>query len=79
MPVDIAIIEYSNDFQGWRLFSPRRDKMSPLPPGWEGVRNVNGLAHVNRLLRSWGYRIASEGWGLDGPTWVVVVQRLEPE
>lgn len=79
MPLDIAFIEYSNDVNEWRLFSPNRDKMAPLPPTWQSVLNGGDVEHVNRTLRSWGYRRATEGWKQDGSRWVVPVQRRERE
>ena len=79
MPLDIAFIEYSNDVNEWRLFSPNRDKMAPLPLGWQSVQNGDDVEHVNRTLRSWGYSLATEGWRQDGLQWVVPVQRRERE
>jgi hypothetical protein len=79
MTVDFAFIEYSNDWEEWRLFAPARVKMSPLPSWWRSVQNGDDLRYVNDFLGSWGYRLAAEGWKQDGSRWVIAVQRREAQ
>lgn len=79
MSPDLAFIEYNEDRFEWRLFSPDRDEMVPLPSGWRSVQNGDDLDHVNRILRSWYYRLAAEGWSRHGSRWVIAVQRLGRE
>ncbi|RPE78453.1 hypothetical protein EDF39_1132 [Frondihabitans sp. PhB161] len=54
MFLGLAYIEYDNDVHEWRLFSPNRDKMAPLPRGWQSVHNDKDAEHVNMTLMSWG-------------------------
>lgn len=79
MSLDLAFIEYSNDVHEWRLFSPNRDKMAPLPPGWQSIHNDKDAEHVTMTLMSWGYVLAAADWEQDRAQWVMPVQRRERE
>lgn len=59
------------------MFSPNRDKMAPLPPGWQSVHNDKDAEHVDMTLMSWGYVLTAADWEQDRAQWVMPVQRRE--